>query len=488
MSDTSKDPQSKDASSLVSPEAYGGIPAASGFDFQTRYAACHLPIWLLQGNFEQLLFEGTGDIDVRLSGAPASRIHIQVKDHDVTPAEFKEVVEQFQKVDAGMPGIYQRFTVACPSLSAALRSVESALARLRGAQPFYDDVPEALQATRQDLTARLDRAGLAQYETFIQSKVFIEVGHGDLRHDERALELFIARLLDHPEYARRLRSMVQPAFAEVMRLIAARRGVVLNRKELEEVLQRTVLPEAGAAPGITVWVQNWTREEFDRSADYELDWSDHFDRDTRRVPSTEVWDKELVPALRDLRKKIAGERPERLIRFRGKCTLSTGVAVGSAFPAVGGWTFEVPQPPSLTAWRSDAVPTAGYETRTEVVDAASGSPELVLALTIKGDGRADVTRYIEAWNSPPRFRAFVSPVAQGGQAIGGGEDACAFVQAVRHLLNDLTKTHSLRRTHLFVYGPLALSIFLGQQLTAVGEVQLYEFQDPGYVPSCSIRT
>ena len=34
--------------SLLSPEATGGITAGKGFDFQTRYAACQLPVWLLQ--------------------------------------------------------------------------------------------------------------------------------------------------------------------------------------------------------------------------------------------------------------------------------------------------------------------------------------------------------------------------------------------------------------------------------------------------------
>jgi hypothetical protein len=40
----------------------------------------------------------------------------------------------------------------------------------------------------------------------------------------------------------------------------------------------------------------------------------------------------------------------------------------------------------------------------------------------------------------------------------------------------------LNRTRLFFYGPFSLAVFLGQQLTSVGEVQLFEYQDPGYVP------
>src|SRR5713101_8026201 len=75
--------------SLLSPEAMGGIVAGKGFDFQTRYAACYIPVWLLKEAFQHLLFEGTGDIDVHYTEAgKVTRIHIQVKDHEVTASEL----------------------------------------------------------------------------------------------------------------------------------------------------------------------------------------------------------------------------------------------------------------------------------------------------------------------------------------------------------------------------------------------------------------
>src|SRR5437899_431933 len=85
--------------SLLAPGAMGGIIASKGFDFQTRYAACNVPLWLLEAGFHQLFFEGTGDIDIRYTeGGKSSRIHIQVKDHDVQPAELKTVIEQFARL------------------------------------------------------------------------------------------------------------------------------------------------------------------------------------------------------------------------------------------------------------------------------------------------------------------------------------------------------------------------------------------------------
>lgn len=82
--------------SLLSPAAMGGIVAGKGFDFQTRFAACHVPVWLLTETFHQLLIEGTGDIDVRYEEAgKTTRIHIQVKDHDVTPGGTQVGPEAF---------------------------------------------------------------------------------------------------------------------------------------------------------------------------------------------------------------------------------------------------------------------------------------------------------------------------------------------------------------------------------------------------------
>ena len=64
----------------------------------------------------------------------------------------------------------------------------------------------------------------------------------------------------------------------------------------------------------------------------------------------------------------------------------------------------------------------------------------------------------------------------------------AFAQAVREALGQSLKKYDVRKTRLFFYGPFALAVFLGQHLTSVGEIQLFEYQDPGYVPSCTLKT
>jgi hypothetical protein len=476
--------------SLVSPAAMGGIVGGKGFDFQTRYTVCHLPLWLQHGGFHQIFSEGTGDIDIRyVENGKSTRQHIQTKDHDVTPGEFNDVIETFRAIDAGMPGVYERFTLVCPSLSAQLRPVETGLARLRHANPFYDDAPSALAPTKADVDQRMRDHGLGEEQIqYIYDKVFIDVGYGDLSHDERALEIFIARLLSHPEFAGKIRAMVQPAYAELIRRVGASKGVVLDKASIEGFLRSAVLANLSQEASVTVWIHNWTKETFDPPADYELDWTAHFDRASRRVPSPDIWNTDITPQLDALRKKIITAGAVRTIRLSGKCALSTGVALGATFPAVGGWTFEIQQPPAKEAWQSGATPTAGYVLQEEVTEGKPDGTDLVLGLNIRGDGRQDVVRYVESTGQIPNAFVFLSPPSQGAQSIGGTEDAVAMARAVRERLGVILKARQLRSTRLFFYGPFALSVFLGQQLTSIGQVQLFEYQDPGYVPSCALRT
>lgn len=282
--------------------------------------------------------------------------------------------------------------------------------------------------------------------------------------------------------------MVVPAFGPLARALSTHRGKVLDREAIEEILKKAVLTAPIERPSLALWVHNWTREQFDIPADYVLDWSEHFDRETRKAPPQSVWNEMLLPELRQLRKKMAADRPERVIRFRGKCALSSAWAIGSAFPIVGGWSFEVPQPPSPDAWKSDDTPVPSYSLRSKLIKGDPTSTEMVLILNIRGDARPEVLEYVESVGLRPKLTLVVSPPSEGGQAIGGSSDAIAYSLTARDKVGDVVKKYGIKRTHVFYYGPLALAIFLGQHFSSVGELQLYEYKSPGYVPAGSIST
>src|SRR3546814_17709612 len=130
--------------------------------------------------------------------------------------------------------------------------------------------------------------------------------------------------------------MGQPAYAELLRRVSASKGIALDRVFIEGVLRSAILADLSQEASVTVWIHNWTKETFDPPADYELDWTADFDRSSRRVPSSDVWNKDLVPQLDSLRKQIMTAGAVSTIRLRGKCELSTGVAIGRSEERGGG--------------------------------------------------------------------------------------------------------------------------------------------------------
>lgn len=93
----------------------------------------------------------------------------------------------------------------------------------------------------------------------------------------------------------------QQMIREAMKSIAERRPgrtkTVFGRADIEDVLRRSIVSVGSSERAITLWVQNWTGETFDIPADYVLDWSHEFDRNTRRVPPEDVWNNRLLPEL-----------------------------------------------------------------------------------------------------------------------------------------------------------------------------------------------
>lgn len=80
------------------------------------------------------------------------------------------------------------------------------------------------------------------------------------------------------------------------------------------------------------------------------------------------------------------------------------------------------------------------------------------------------------------------PGSSRSLSIRNDGEAIAFAVQARDTLQRLRQQYRTQTVHLFFYGPHALAVFLGNRLTSVGPVQLYEFQDPGYVPSYLLKT
>lgn len=236
-------------------------------------------------------------------------------------------------------------------------------------------------------------------------------------------------------------------------------------------------------------LQSWTVGKYDRKPKYTIDWTRHFDRNQRLVPKQKAWNEQLIPELYALKRKLALS-DVRLIRLRGKSALTTGISLGAAFPQVDDWIFEISQPPQVRPWRSDAPVSKDYHIQIgPEIAIDSGDNSIALVFSIKGRAVQDVEDHIRGRSLPVKAIVSVAPKSGAGAlSIPDDREAVSLALIARDEHCKAIERHSVRTTHLFFYGPLALAVFIGQLLTSVGRVQLYEFTDPGYVASALIRT
>lgn len=477
--------------SLLNEEAMGGIRGGKGYDYQDRYIVCHYPEWSLREGFDQLFIEGTGDVDLRFKTPKAVwREHVQIKDHQVTPAELRKVVEGIKRRDEGMRGVYQRFVLVSPSLSKRVRPLEEALVRFRGGRPFYSDEPSALRPTEEDVRRRLESLRLSEHADFILEKVDLDIASADFRKDGRACDFFVGGMLKHPDHQGWIWAAVQPAYAALLRAVSAKRGETLSREEAEATIAEAFREaKKKAVPAVILDIHNWYVERFDVEADYELDWSAHFDRADRKVPDRETWNDTLLPELRGTLREIQEQRTERLLKPRGRCCLSTGIALGASMPSPSGWNLEIQQPNSVTPWRSDAVPHEAYAVRSIACELSADGDAIAVVLDVAGRARYAVSSYLLYMDLPVKaLVAIEPPTGAGPGSIANDVDAVSFAQVAREKIAEALQRYGVRKTHLFFFGPFGLAAFLGQRLTSLGVVQLYEFTEPGYAPSCTLKT
>jgi hypothetical protein len=263
----------------------------------------------------------------------------------------------------------------------------------------------------------------------------------------------------------------------------------ITRESLLDIIRaRGLLARKEEVPSVGLWIHGWVRRAYEQPPTVELDWTRYFERDTRTVPSDEVWKRELLPELRQARQRL-NERPDgALIDFRGKLPLSTMLAVGACFPEVAGYRFRAEQPPR-GLWRSDAPSSSRQLRAIERVEAPQGK-ELLVVLSFSGDAGADVARF-EA-EHPGVFKAVLTLEPESGpgeDALESDADANAFaVQTKQHIRRMRTQVGT-GTTHLILYAPASFCLFLGQRLNALGRLVTYERTlSGGYEPSLIIET
>ncbi|WP_244239060.1 SAVED domain-containing protein [Corallococcus carmarthensis] len=240
-----------------------------------------------------------------------------------------------------------------------------------------------------------------------------------------------------------------------------------------------------------LWIHGWSRRQWREPPAVELDWTSHFDRDTRAVPTETVWRERLLPELREARQRLASRPAETVIDFRGKVLLSVPLAVGACFPEVAGDRFRVEQSTrgETVLWRSDAKPTWRRLQGTEH-ESAPDAKDLLVVFQLTGDAGPDVEQFLAG--HPQRFRAVLVLEPEGGPhdgAVGSDGDAVASAVLARERIRQARVRWRTATTHLIPYAPAGCCLFLGQRLNAMGAVVAYERTAAGgYVPFLTVET
>jgi len=480
-------PNPQDAATLTDPRGMGGIVGGDGYDFQTRYIITKIPEWLTDIHFSHLFHEGTGDVDVRFG---ATAFHIQLKDHTVKVAEFRDVVSTFVAFDKSKPGEYSRFILACPGVDSKLNPLKRELKRVRDANPFYANGKTALRQEVANLQKRINSLGLSEHLKFLLGKVFFEDAGQQFHDDEASRTIFIGRLQTFRDYSRQLSSALTPCYDAFFTLVSSNRAKVVDRVRLEQTVEYTIR-ETTQKPLDVIYldVHNWILEKYEPQAHYTLDWTNHFDRTNRKIPSGTVCNGTLLPELQTLAKSLAAGSPSRIVRFRGKCCLSVGVALGAVFSEPAGWVFEIQQPQMLSAWRSNCAKSTTYPVKISETALNPAADSIAYIFSISGHGFSEAQDFLHQSSIGAKALIVVEPVAgPGGLSIANGEEAVSLALVARDYLNKALSKYKVRQTHLFFYGPLGLAIFIGQKMTSLGDILLYEYQSPGYVKTFCLKT
>lgn len=135
------------------------------------------------------------------------------------------------------------------------------------------------------------------------------------------------------------------------------------------------------------------------------------------------------------------------------------------------------------------MPVATYPVKVEETLGEPAGDSIAYVFNIKGNALRDVRQFIADSSLPVKAIVAVEPAGSpSALSIADDREAVSLALGARDELHKALTRHDVRLTHLFFYGPFALSVFVGQLLAAIGRAQLYEFKDPGYVPTATLKT
>jgi hypothetical protein len=257
------------------------------------------------------------------------------------------------------------------------------------------------------------------------------------------------------------------------------------RRAANTILDAYLQSEVEREPAIQIE----TRGEVPNSeqAPLHLCWCPPLDHDIARHRD-EVWERELLPALADLREALERADAPRRLRVRGRPHLSAAFALGWEFRQPSGWALELEHEfvPASTAL---AEPVDHGWRLTVEPGPLDGEQRLVVCLHATHDV-ADAMR--EHRRTLPPSRATLHVYPPSGEPARDAVDptqANSLAAAIAAEINRARREYQTAATHLYVACPWPLATLLGWHLASSGRLVMHEADvaRSSYRASCEIN-
>lgn len=211
----------------------------------------------------------------------------------------------------------------------------------------------------------------------------------------------------------------------------------------------------------------------------------------RQIRDSALWnDAVLCAARRFLEDPSTRQAPHHILL---DCHASLAFAAGYVLEQKSGaQVFPIQKGARREVWIPSGASEAARNDGTwsiEVTALDSSAEDLVVALSATHSVIADVTKYLQSAHVPAR--ALINALPAGGigsAAIHGADHAVGLADRLLQSIRNSRRGGACGTVHIFAAAPNGLMFFLGRHGSALGRVQLYEFDfegqhGGGYLPS-----
>ena len=473
--------------SLMTPEARGGGIAEGGFRSQDHLILARVPGWLAEDGFTALIREAHGDAEAsfHVPGAGLVREFVEYKDHEIQPADFRAEIARFSAMHSGAPGAHRRFVLSTRGLSPTLRPVHAALDRVRGALPFYADVPAITLASYNDYEAAAAKLEIsAPTARFVYEHVVLEPDAPDA--ERYGPTIFGEAAIRHLAPALDARSSeLERARRSLGELLVSRKAEPVQRAEIVQALGAGFagMSELEREAPLRVHTHGSPNDSAPNGA-VPFRWEQFFGGATRTYPTHTEWDNQVVGELRDFRRWAIETGRSRRIALTGSRRLSASVAIGSVLSAVAGFRIEMVHRGEI--WKTEAHgdgSTPGYAWREHFYSGTDPkSADIAVGIGVINDVEPEVGPWLDKAGMGAVPRLFLHSTAP----ITSDAHENQAVRAAKQVIQAALGKSRATTIHLFLATPAHFALFLGHRFNSTASVICYERTQFGYGRTCTV--